>query len=350
MNIEFPIPRPKRIERTGDDTPAPSLYAYVWRMSGRHQIWISLLAAVVAGLSFAPLEVQRRLVDDAVRGGSARLLALLAGLYLAVVLLQGGLKYALRLYQGWLTESAIRYTRAHLSRIYACRAVDRAGGAEAVREFDEPEEPDAEDDTDGTDGERPSSGRAVSIIGSEVEKIGGFVGEAFVEPLVNIGSVLVVFGYMLVVDAVVALASLAFLVPQMLLTPLVQRHVNRLTEKRVGLIRDLGETIASEPEESILPETDSFRRLLAAIFGNRMRIYAWKFLLKGLVNLSNHLATLGVLFVGGLFVIRGETSVGVIVAFISGFERIADPMRRVLGFYRTAQLAAVEHRMIARFM
>ena len=42
--------RPLRIRRTGDDTPARSLYRYVWRMSGWHQAWLSLLAVVGLGI------------------------------------------------------------------------------------------------------------------------------------------------------------------------------------------------------------------------------------------------------------------------------------------------------------
>src|SRR5512138_1861285 len=95
---------PRRIARTGDDTPAAGVFGYVWRMSGRHQVWICLLAAVVAGLTAIPLELQRRIVDDVVRAGELDLLWLLAGLYLAVLLVQTVTKYALRMYQSWLSE------------------------------------------------------------------------------------------------------------------------------------------------------------------------------------------------------------------------------------------------------
>ena len=57
---------PRAIPRSGDDSPAPSLARYVWRMSGKHQWGICLLALAVAGLSMAPLELQRRIVDGAV--------------------------------------------------------------------------------------------------------------------------------------------------------------------------------------------------------------------------------------------------------------------------------------------
>jgi hypothetical protein len=46
--------RPVRIRRTGDDTPARSLYRYVWRMSGRHQAWLWLLG-LLGGVYIAVL-------------------------------------------------------------------------------------------------------------------------------------------------------------------------------------------------------------------------------------------------------------------------------------------------------
>jgi len=137
--------RPRPVARTGDDTPARSLYRYVWRMSGRHQVWICLLAAAVASLSMVPLELQRRIVNDAVNQEDLRRLFWLGGAYLGVVPVQAALKYGLRVYQGWLSESAMRHTREHLSRIQECRGATRS---------------DAHD------------GRAVSVIGAEVERLG----------------------------------------------------------------------------------------------------------------------------------------------------------------------------------
>jgi ABC-type bacteriocin/lantibiotic exporter with double-glycine peptidase domain len=49
-------------------------------------------------------------------------------------------------------------------------------------------------------------------------------------------------------------------------------------------------------------------------------------------------------------VIQGETTVGVIVAFISGFDRLSAPLRELVNYYRVAAQAAVQHRMIARWM
>src|SRR3546814_17466409 len=98
--------RPRRIPRTGDDTPAASLFGYVWRMSGSHQMWICLLAIVVAGLTAIPLELQRRLVDAVGRDRAMELLWLLAGGYLSVLLVQAVTKYALPMYKSRPSERA----------------------------------------------------------------------------------------------------------------------------------------------------------------------------------------------------------------------------------------------------
>jgi len=40
----------------------------------------------------------------------------------------------------------------------------------------------------------------------------------------------------------------------------------------------------------------------------------------------------------------------VIVAFLSGFDRISGPIRDLIAFYRLAAQAEVQHAMIARWM
>jgi ABC-type multidrug transport system fused ATPase/permease subunit len=318
--------RPVRIRRTGDDTPAGSLYGYVWRMSGWHQLWLALLAALVAALSMAPLELQRRIVNDAVGGQDLGLLTLLGGLYLAVLVLQTSLKYLLRIAQGWLSESAIRYTRRHLLGIYQDRRPGNDPGGAAGRD---------------------EGGRAVSIIGAEVEQLGGFVGEALAEPLVNGGMLLAILGYMFVVEPVLAGACLAFFVPQAVAVPAIQRVVNRFVERRIGLLRDLGDQVAAPADQ---PDAQAAHDKLEAIYANRIRIYFWKFAGKSLVNFFNGLAPVAALIIGGYLVIIEQTTIGVVVAFISGFDRLADPLRQLIAFYRLAAQSRVRHDAIARWM
>jgi ABC-type multidrug transport system fused ATPase/permease subunit len=324
--------RPVRIKRTGDDTPASSLYGYVRRMSGWHQAWLSVLAALIAALSMAPLELQRRLVNDAVGGEDLWLLGLLGGIYLTVVVLETCLKYLLRVYQGWVSESAIRYTRRHLLGLYQGRRASPGRDDQGVRDDDR--------------------GRAVSIIGAEVELLGGFVGEAVAEPLVNGGMMLAILGYMFVVEPVLAAACLVFFVPQAIAVPAIQRVMNRFIERRIGLLRDFGEQVAhAGGERDAEPGRDlDHDAKLNAIYRNRIRIYLLKYANKVLVNFFNNLAPVVALVGGGYLIIIGQTSLGVVVAFISGFDRLADPLRELVTFYTLAAQSRVRHEAIARWM
>ncbi len=310
--------KPRDIEKTGDDRPVDTLLEYVWRMSGKHQIFICLIAVVVGALSMAPLELQRRIVNTAVEQGDLSLLLTLGGIFAGVLVLQGGLKFFLRMYQGWLSESAIRYCRGHLAGLH-----------------------------DGATSDDKESGSRVAVITAEVDKLGGFVGEGLSQPIVNSGMLVAIAAYMLIVDPVVAGLSFLFLIPQALLVPFVQRWINALIEKRLSMIRDLSDALSNDEDEQ---KSGKKYDLMDSVFSNRMRIFLLKFSMKAVINLLNALAPLTVLVVGGYFVVQGETEIGIVVAFMSGFDKLSDPVRELISFYRIAAQAAVQHRMIAEWM
>lgn len=72
--------------------------------------------------------------------------------------------------------------------------------------------------------------------------------------------------------------------------------------------------------------------------------------MKAMFNLLNALGPMTVMLFGGSLGMQGEVQIGVIVAFISGFERISSPLRELIGFYRVAAQANVQHRLIAEWM
>ncbi|MDF1524578.1 MAG: hypothetical protein P1P87_17385, partial [Trueperaceae bacterium] len=101
------------------------------------QAGVALLAVAASVIGLAPIELQRRIIDDAITAGDAGLLVTLALVYLGVVVAQQALKLALRLAQGWLGESAVHYTRTHLLGIVAAGGADvdpdlRATGGDAA--------------------------------------------------------------------------------------------------------------------------------------------------------------------------------------------------------------------------
>jgi len=311
------VPEPRCVPLTGDDTPAATLWQYLKRMCGWHLPASCLLAAVVAVLEFAPVELQRRIIDDAIADNDVMMLIYCAIAYLVVVVMHQGLKALLMLYQGWLSESAARYTRDHLLRIHCAR------GAPTDR-----------------------SGETVAVLGTEVDKLAGFVGPGPSGATAN--AVLLIGGmaYMLIVDPAVAALGLALLVPQAVLAPVMQRRLNRLIRLRVRQMRLFGDRISGKSACENARQSAMTRRL----YSSRMGIVIWKALLKGALNLMNNLAPLSVLIVGGWLAIEGETTVGVLVAFLTGFHRLASPLRDLVGFYRQCAQAGVQHDLIARWM
>ena len=295
------------------------LLRYVWQEGAWQQIRLCLLAGLVFPLTMVPLELQRRIVDRAIGNENLRLLVLLGAVYFAAVLLQGALKYLLRFYRGVVSERAIRLLRQRLQAAVASRG-DRADGE--------------------------GRGETVSIVTAEVERVGRFLGEALSEPVLQIGIFVSILGYMLVVEPLVALVSLLFFVPQLIFVPLLQRLVNRRARRKVELLREVGELIVGASAD----QDDRYQDRLGWIYRVRLQYYALKFLIKLLNNLLNQLAPLAVLMVGGWLVIDGETTVGVVVAFITGFMRLAEPSRELLAYYRLAAETGVQYRLITRWL
>lgn len=285
-----------------------NVFAFAWRQSRRHQPWLCLLAGLIFPLTMVPLELQRRIIDRAIGENDLDLLLWLGACYLAVVVLQGGLKYLLRLYRGMVSERTMLNLR---------RAVQAQGAS-------------------GDEGE------TVSIVASEVERVGGFVGEAFSEPVLQGGILLAILGYMLVVEPTIAAVSLAFFIPQIVLVPIIQQFVNRRAKRKIELVRELGDHIVEDAADH------DYAGTARQVYAVRMSYYRFKFAGKLINNFMNHLAPLSVLMVGGYLVINGETTIGTVVAFISGFERMADPSRQLLAYYRLVAETQVQYRLIAQ--
>lgn len=297
-----------------------TLASFVWRASGTHQFYIGLIAIAVALLNFAPIDLQRRIVDEAITKQDFKALIFLAALYAAVILVQAALKYCLLLYQSWVGESAVKLARDQLVAIASAPHLpDQAG-----------------------------SGQTVNVIGREIDNVGGFVGTSISEFVVNLTFFAVIIAYMLYIQPVIALVSAVFLVPQIVLALALQGELNTLVERQVSLVRRLGDEAVQQGASGAGPADRGFGTI-RAIFRNRIQFYFLKHGLKTLLNIANAMGPLMVLCVGGYLVIQEQATIGTVVAFVSGFERLSGPLRDLLNFYREFEQAKVQHQMIVRW-
>jgi ABC-type bacteriocin/lantibiotic exporter with double-glycine peptidase domain len=301
--------------------PNETLAGFVWRASGAHQFYAGMIAIAVALVSLAPIDLQRRIVDEAIGNRDVETLLFLGALYLAILLIQGVLKYALFFYQGWVGESAVKTARDQLVAIASRR----------------PSQDDA------------GRGVTVNVIGREIDNIGGFTGTSISEFVVNSTLLIVLAAYMLYIEPVIALVAAIALIPQVFLAIYMQAELNVLVGRQVGLVRRLGdETITLAAGNATT--TGKRLRTIPAIFSNRMRFYFLKYGLKSLLSVTNAMGPLMVLIVGGYLVIQGQTTIGTVVAFVSGLERVSSPMHDLLNFYRAYEQAKVQHQMIVEWI
>lgn len=302
----------------------PGLYRYVWRSTGRQQTRLLALTALLAPLTMVPLELQRLTVDTAIQTGELERLMLLGGLYLAVLLVQAGLKYVRNVYRDIVAEGVVRILRLRVTETVD----ERPSGARA----------------DGVDG----PGAKVSMAAAEAERLGGFVAESLSQPLLDGGTFVVVIAYMMVIEPLIAAYTLVLFLPLALLVPPLQRVINRLVAHRTKLVRLFGDELAEAAEDGSGQAQRRHNRLIEQVYRTRVRIVLLKYLVKSVNNLLGNLGPLGVLLLGGWLVIQGETQIGTIVAFMSGFERLQQPARDLLNFYRRQSRMREQYRLFCR--
>lgn len=298
------------------------LYRYIWKVSARDQVLLSLLAVVIFLIELVPLELQRRIVNGAVEGRGFEFVALLCLTYVAVALAQGGLKLVMNVYRGSVSETANHRLRTQMNP-----------GAPSG-----PAAPHA----------REAEGVRISMIVSEVESVGGFVGSSFSEPMLNGGILLSILGYMAFTQPWMALIALLMFCPQILFIPLLQDAINRRTKRRIETVRALSSDIVDEAAERTgVRSNRTFRRRVGNVHRLNVEIFRRKYGMNFLMNLLHQLAVIGVLAVGGWLLLQGRTEVGTIVAFVSGLSRMNDPWGDLVDFFRNLSNTAVKYRMIA---
>lgn len=296
------------------------LFRYILAISWMHQIPVLALTIAAFLLEVVPLELQRRIVNDAVKHRHYEAIVLLCALYAGAVIVQGATKLCMNVYRGWIGESAKRDLRRRV-----CAAIGAARSAL----------PQAE-----------AQGAAVSMIVAEVEPVGGFIGSSVSEPLLQAGVLLTVLAYIVHLDTWMAAAALALFVPQLVFVPLMQRAMNRRTGARVRMLRRIGSGIIGqrEPGEGCDPaDAERIDRVLQLNMG----ILKIKFTMNFLMNLFSHLQIVAALLLGGWWVSRGELEIGGVVAFISGMARLNDPWGDLVNYFREVSGSQVKYALVA---
>lgn len=297
-----------------------TIAGYIWRATRRDQFFLSLLAVAVFLLNTVPLELQRRIVNDAIRHGNLRAIFLLSLAYAGVALAEGAVKLALNVYCAWVSENTSRTLRKTIYHLLA--------GVPVGHKVENHE------------------GVEISMIIDEVDAIGGFVGNSVSQPVLQVGILISVLSYLLFLQPVMALLSLLIFLPQMAFVPLMQGAINRRARSRIQTLREISSSIIADRDDASPSVTDQNERIQRVFIFN-MGIFKLKFSMNFLMNLQYHVGIAAVFALGGWFAVKGAIEVGTIVAFVSGIAKANDPWGETINWYREMMVVSVKYRLIS---
>jgi ABC-type multidrug transport system fused ATPase/permease subunit len=305
------------------------LYHYVVQRSLRHQLGLTVLVAVSAGLALIPIEMQRRLVNEAIGLGD-----LTALVWYGVAFLIGALgvttsKFAINLYQGYIAERVLRDFRAQLYDRILQLPVDRL--------------------------ERTPPAQLVSVILAEAGELAEFFGHAFSVPLVS-GFTLIAISVYLATLNVWTLALLALHPIEIWVIPRLQQQVNRLSRSRVVLGRHLSEHVeravsrrtATGATNDEAADLRRFRRRLDRLLGTRVRAYVFANLIKWVGNAVARFGPFLIFLGGGWLIITqpGSFDLGRLVAALAAYDRLNEPWQELLDYYSLKEIAITRYAQI----
>jgi ABC-type multidrug transport system fused ATPase/permease subunit len=300
------------------------LYAYVWRASASQQIVLIVLAIIAAVLATAPLELQRHIINILAGHEKIDRLGWLCGGYLIAAIGIGGLKYLVNIKSAGLGEFMIRSLRQ-----------------EALRTASPPINPDTAPDATRTD----KSGALVTTIASQAEAVGKFIGDCISTPIVQAGTMLSVLSYMLYTEPRLGVVVLLIAIPQLFLVPRIQRRLNVYVKERAHTLVRAGEMMV-DPTLDRRSASGSLigkiNKAFETIYLARLHVFKLKFGLKFLISALQSMAVFVLLFAGGIMVLKGMTEIGIVVAFISGLDRVLEPWREMIAFVRSTSAAKIQ--------
>jgi putative ABC transport system ATP-binding protein len=322
-------------------------FDYVWRYSRGEQIKIICVAILSFPFYYFSLDLPRYIISDALQGRAfaegretARIfhialnlperfggtyiafdgvwldrlayLFALSGLFLLLVIINGGFKYVINMRKGALGERLLQRLRLNLfSAVLSAKP-------EALQRL------------------KPSE--AATMIKDEVEPIGGFVGDAFVQPIFLAGQALTALVYILVQNLLLGLIAAGMILIQGAVIPRLRREQIRLGKERqiasrafAGKVGEAVETIAEISNHATFAvEKSQVAQRLELLFGIRYRLYERKFAVKMLNNMLAQTTPFLFYTIGGYFALTGRLELGQLVAVIAAYRDLPSPVKELI--------------------
>ncbi len=280
-------------------------------------MFVALIAATAAALAPAPLA--KFAIDDGIKQGDISTLNLVVVAFVVSALVYWGASYAQTYLVGWVGQRALQDLRLRIFRHLQSQPIGFY--------------------------ERRQAGQLISRMTNDVQALDSLVTDSIVTLF---GSTLTLLGTMVILVLLdLELALLTFLIfPIMALGSLAFRLVSAdayaRTRETIGAITAyLQESLSGirivlsfgqEPQQR-----KRFRELNETNRDANMSTVYLNAAYFPAVELLSAIATVGILFYGGLQVIDGNVTIGVLVAFIAALNGFFDPIQQLSQVYTTYQ-------------
>lgn len=298
-----------------------------------HRYWplqLLLLLVIVASIFFrvVPLELQKRIINIAIELKKTDLLFLYCGLYLGAAILFSALKFVINMLQAYIGQKILLEMRdelyQHILRL--------------PLQFFRQTQP----------------GTVLTSLMGELGAVGGFLGSALAIPITSILTLLTFAGYMIFLNPKLALICLAIYPVEMILIPALQKRFNRLNATRVDESRSMSNVVSEaisgvheiQGNASYRLEMDKFGHFADRLFFLAKRMFLYKFGIKFYNNFFQNMGPFLLFLVGGYLTIQGQLTLGALVAFLSAFEKIYDPVTELISYYEDLQDAGVRYQCV----
>jgi ABC-type multidrug transport system fused ATPase/permease subunit len=296
-----------------------SLFSWVFEGNLKLQLVLLAVIAVAVFTRVLPLEMQKRIVNQAITLQKIDLLLLYCAFYLGAVIVSNASKYLINMLETLISQRVLARMREDLYHHILTLPLG----------FFRNTQP----------------GFVVNAIVNELTVPSNFVGMAVSTPLANALTLLAFAGFLFYLNPLLAAVSLSIYPAAMILIPFLQKRANIANKQRV----DIGRTFSGKIAEAITGiheiqgngayriEERKYDRLVDQLRKNRVVWSLYRFGVKTCNNFFTSLGPFLIFILGGYLTIRGQLELGSLVAFLSAQEKLYDPWKEMIEFYQVYQ-------------
>ena len=340
-----------------------NLFSYIWRHSRPEQIVILILVVFAQVFYFLSLSVPKSIVNNGISGNAFKdtaiiqwgavdfrfpsflggfrvhlfdgfsvdqltYLVAMSFVFLAAVVINGQFKKSINTQKGRMGERMLRRLRYEL--------YDR------ILRF-----PPAHF-------RKVKQAELATMIKDEVEPLGGFIGDAFVQPMFLGGQALTAIIFIMMQNWLLSIVVIVLLAVQMAIIPRLRRPVLVLGRQRQLSARLLAGRIAETADganEIHIHGGANYERAdiserLGHIFRIRFELYNKKFVAKFWNNILSQATPFAIYLLGGYFAITGQMDVGAVVGVLLAYKDLPSPIKELIDWDQQRQDVQIKYEQV----